>query len=136
MQYAKFYAVRFCFSIYSYCNDPRIPKGIRGFVVPTIHTCNFMKKGVDEMEKRIGFIGIIVEDKNQVKTLNELLSQYGHLILGRMGIPHHGAVNVIVVIIEGNNDEIGALTGKLGSIKGILVRSALSSYAIPSDETV
>ncbi len=86
------------------------------------------------MEKRIGFIGIIVEDKNQVKALNELLSQYGHLIMGRMGIPHHGAVNVIVVIIEGSNDEIGALTGKLGSIKGIMVRSALSNYAVPEND--
>lgn len=86
------------------------------------------------MEKRIGFIGIIVEDKSQVAALNELLSQYGHLIMGRMGIPHHGSVNVIVVIIEGNNDEIGALTGKLGSIKGILVRSALSSYTVPADD--
>jgi len=86
------------------------------------------------MEKRIGFIGIIVENKNQVAALNELLSQYGHLIVGRMGIPHHGSVNVIVVIIEGSNDEIGALTGKLGSIKGLLVRSALSSYAISGND--
>lgn len=88
------------------------------------------------MEKRIGFVGIIVEDKNQVKALNELLSQYGHLIMGRMGIPHQGSVNVIVIIIEGSNDEIGALTGKLGSIKGLLVRSALSSYTVPSNAEV
>lgn len=82
------------------------------------------------MEKRIGLIGVIVEEKGHIKELNDLLSQYGHLIVGRMGIPHHGAVNVIVVIIEGNNDEIGALTGKLGSIKGVMVRSALSNYTI------
>lgn len=82
------------------------------------------------MNKRIGFIGIIVEDKCCVRDLNELLSQYGHLIVGRMGIPHHRSVNVIVVIIEGNNDEIGAFTGKLGSVKGLIVRSALSSYTI------
>lgn len=82
------------------------------------------------MEKRIGFIGIIVEGKSHVKELNDLLSQYGHLIVGRMGIPHHGSVNVIVLIIEGNNDEIGALTGKLGSIKDIMVRSALSNYTV------
>lgn len=85
------------------------------------------------MEKRIGFIGIIVEDNSRAKELNDLLSQYGHLIVGRMGIPHHGAVNVIVVIIEGNNDEIGALTGKLGSVKGVRVRSALSAYTIPEE---
>ena len=80
------------------------------------------------MEKRIGFIGIIVEDTTSVKSMNELLSQYCHLIVGRMGIPHHGEVNVIVIIIEGNNDEIGALTGKLGGLKGLVVRSALSNY--------
>ena len=85
------------------------------------------------MEKRIGFIGVIVNEKSHVKELNELLSQYGHLIVGRMGIPRHGAINVIALIIEGNNDEIGALTGKLGSIKGIMVRSALSNYTITDE---
>ena len=83
------------------------------------------------MGKRIGFIGIIVEDTNAVRNMNDLLSQYSHLLVGRMGIPRHGAVNVIVVIIEGDNDEIGALTGKLGSLKGLTVRSALSNYVIP-----
>ena len=85
------------------------------------------------MEKRIGFIDIIVNEKSHVKELNDLLSQYGHLIVGRMGIPRHGAINVIALIIEGNNDEIGALTGKLGSIKGIMVRSALSNYTITDE---
>ena len=80
------------------------------------------------MDPRIGIIGIIVEDTTSVKSMNELLSQYSHLIVGRMGIPHHGEVNVIVIIIEGNNDEIGALTGKLGGLKGLVVRSALSNY--------
>ena len=83
------------------------------------------------MGKRIGFIGIIVEDTNAVRNMNDLLSQYSHLLVGRMGIPRHGAVNVIVVIIEGDNDEIGALTGKLGGLKGLTVRSALSNYVIP-----
>lgn len=85
------------------------------------------------MEKRIGFIGVIVNEKSHVKELNELLSQYGHLIVGRMGVPRHGAINVIALIIEGSNDEIGALTGKLGSIKGIMVRSALSNYTITDE---
>ncbi len=83
------------------------------------------------MGKRIGFIGIIVEDTEAVRNMNDLLSQYSHLLVGRMGIPRHGAVNVIVVIIEGDNDEIGALTGKLGSLKGLTVRSAMSNYVIP-----
>ncbi len=83
------------------------------------------------MEKRIGFIGIIVEDTTNVPKMNELLGQYSHLVVGRMGIPRHRDVNVIVVIIEGNNDEIGALTGRLGGLEGLTVRSALSSYKLP-----
>ena len=79
------------------------------------------------MEKRIGFIGIIVEDVLVVPQMNQLLSQYSYLIVGRMGVPHHGAVNVVVVIIEGNNDEIGALTGKLGNLPGVQVKSALTA---------
>lgn len=82
------------------------------------------------MEKRIGFIGIIVEDTLAVQDMNFLLSQYSHLIVGRMGVPRHGAVNVVVVVIEGTNDEIGALTGKLGGVHGLIVRSALSSYKV------
>ena len=87
------------------------------------------------MEKRIGFIGIIVEDKAHAKEMNDLLSQYSHLLVGRMGIPRHGAINVITVVVEGSNDEIGALTGRLGAIPGIMVRSALSNYRI-SDESL
>ena len=82
------------------------------------------------MEKRIGVIGIIVEEKEQVQKLNDILSLHGNLIIGRMGIPHHGSVNVISLIVEGNNDEIGAFTGKLGNLKGIMVRSALTNYKV------
>lgn len=85
------------------------------------------------MEKRIGVVGIIVEQKDSVAALNDLLSQHGHLIIGRMGIPHHGAVNIISLIIEGSNDEIGAFTGKLGAISGVLVRSTLTSYIVEGD---
>lgn len=82
------------------------------------------------MEKRIGVIGIIVEEKESVQKLNEILSTHGDLIIGRMGIPHHGSVNVISLIVEGSNDDIGALTGKLGNLKGIMVRSALTNYTV------
>lgn len=85
------------------------------------------------MEKRIGVVGIIVEQKSSVTLLNDLLSQHGHLIIGRMGIPHHGAVNIISLIIEGSNDEIGAFTGKIGALPGVLVRSTLTSYIVEGE---
>lgn len=79
------------------------------------------------MDKRIGVIGIIIEDLTQVSDVNELLHQYGTIIIGRMGVPYKERnVNVISLIVDGTTDEIGALTGKLGKLKGLSVKSALS----------
>lgn len=85
------------------------------------------------MEKRIGVVAIIVQEKSSIAPLNHLLSQHGHLIIGRMGIPHHGAVNVISLMVEGYNDDIGALTGKIGSLPDVIVRSTLTNYIVKGD---
>lgn len=79
------------------------------------------------MEKRIGVVGIIIEDLSQVARINDILHQYGHIIIGRMGIPYKEKnVNIISLAVNGTTDEIGALSGKLGKIQGLSVKSALS----------
>ena len=40
------------------------------------------------METRIAVIGIIVENKDSVESVNELLHQYSQYIIGRMGLPY------------------------------------------------
>ncbi len=79
------------------------------------------------MEKRIGVIGIVIEDLTHITEVNEILHQYANVIVGRMGVPYRErGVNVISLIVDGTTDEIGALTGKLGKMKGLSVKSALS----------
>lgn len=79
------------------------------------------------MNKRIGVIAIIVEDRESVEMVNKLLSGYGEIIVGRMGIPYKEKhVSVISIIVDGTTDEIGALTGKLGKLEGVTVKSALT----------
>ena len=79
------------------------------------------------MDKRIGVIGIVVEDMSQAAEVNNILHEYSHIIIGRMGIPYRErGLNVISLIVDGTNDDIGALSGKLGKIKGLSVKSALS----------
>lgn len=79
------------------------------------------------MDKRIGVIGIVIEDLTNITEVNEILHQYGNTIVGRMGVPYkERGVNVISIIVDGTTDEIGALTGKLGKLKGLSVKSALS----------
>ncbi|HHX50126.1 MAG TPA: CopG family transcriptional regulator [Clostridia bacterium] len=80
------------------------------------------------MNSRIGVIGIVVSDREQVAPkVNSLLSEYGEVIIGRMGIPYRDrGVAVIALIVDGSTDSIGALTGKLGRLPGVQVKSALT----------
>ncbi|QJT10858.1 TM1266 family iron-only hydrogenase system putative regulator [Oceanidesulfovibrio marinus] len=77
------------------------------------------------MEKRIGIIGIIIKERQKTAhRVNELLSEHGDLIVGRMGLPFRDkGINVINLIIEASTDEVGALTGKLGMLEGVRVKS-------------
>ena len=77
--------------------------------------------------KRLGVVGIVLEDGARVKEVNELLHQYSHIISGRMGLPYKERnVSVISLIVDGTTDEIGALTGSLGKLYGVSVKSALT----------
>lgn len=79
------------------------------------------------MDTGVGVLGIVIEDRQKVAArVNDLLSQYGHLIVGRMGIPYRDqGISVMALIIDGTTDDIGALSGKLGSLEGVKVKSAL-----------
>lgn len=80
------------------------------------------------MDKRIGVVGIVIEDReNAVGRVNGILSEYGEVIVGRMGIPYRERkLAVISIIVDGTTDQIGAMTGKLGAIAGVSVKSALT----------
>ncbi|MEW6621792.1 MAG: TM1266 family iron-only hydrogenase system putative regulator [Bacillota bacterium] len=79
-------------------------------------------------ETRIAVVGIVVSNREEnARRVNEILTGYGHLIVGRMGIPYRDrGVSVISLIVDGTNDDIGALTGKLGNIKGVKVKSVVA----------
>ncbi|MDX9789644.1 MAG: TM1266 family iron-only hydrogenase system putative regulator [Candidatus Kapaibacterium sp.] len=78
------------------------------------------------MEKRIGTALILIENKAEVELLNKILSKHSDIILGRHGMPlKDRQANVISLIFEGTTDEIGSLTGKLGKLYGIRVKSIL-----------
>lgn len=79
------------------------------------------------MDTRIALIGIIVEDNESTEKLNSILHEYREYIVGRMGIPYKEKnIGVISVVIDANNDIISSLSGKLGMIKGINVKTLYS----------
>lgn len=80
-----------------------------------------------ESNSRVAVIGIVVSKRDEAAgKVNAILSDYAHIIVGRMGIPYEGrGVSVISIIVDGTNDEIGALSGKLGNIKGVKAKVAV-----------
>ncbi|AJA47292.1 putative iron-only hydrogenase system regulator [Clostridium pasteurianum DSM 525 = ATCC 6013] len=79
------------------------------------------------MDKRLGVIGIIVENIENAHIVNEILHNFSDVIVGRMGIPYkEKRVSVISIIVDGSMDSISAMTGKLGNINGVSVKSAIS----------
>ncbi|MCX5855159.1 MAG: iron-only hydrogenase system regulator [Deltaproteobacteria bacterium] len=79
-------------------------------------------------EKRIGVVSIIITSReSQAPRVNDIISEYGDMIIGRMGLPYAPKnIHIISLIIHGSTDEIGAMTGKLGLLSGVQVKSALT----------
>ena len=77
--------------------------------------------------RRLGVVGIVVEDLSAAESVNAVLHEFAPLVIGRMGIPHRErGVSVISLLVDGETDEISALTGRLGRIRHISVKSALT----------
>lgn len=80
------------------------------------------------MEKRIALIGIIVEKETSVEALNHLLHEYRECVVGRMGIPYRDrGVSIISVAVDAPQDEINALSGKIGRLDGISAKTVYSN---------
>lgn len=80
------------------------------------------------MESRIAIVGVVVSNRKQsADQVNTILSDYGDIIVGRMGIPYKDrGISVISIIVDGTSDDIGALTGKLGNVEGVKVKSVFT----------
>ena len=80
------------------------------------------------MDKRLGFVGIIIEDRKQSAPLvNDVLTAFGESIVARTGIPYESKhCCVITLIVDATTDQVGEMTGRLGRLPGVSVKSALS----------
>ena len=80
------------------------------------------------METRVAEMGIIVENSGSVPTLNELLHEYADYIIGRMGLPYKKrGVSIVSIAIDAPQNVISALTGKIGRLEGVSVKTAYSN---------
>ncbi len=80
------------------------------------------------METRIAVMGIIVENTDSVEQLNHLLHQNGQYIIGRMGLPYRDKkVHIVSIAVDAPQDVISALSGKIGKLDGVSVKTAYSN---------
>ena len=86
------------------------------------------------MQTRIALIAIIVENSDSVAELNALLHQYGEYIIGRMGPPYRTCnVSILSVAVDAPQDVISTLSGKIGKLDGVSVKTAYSNV-VSGDE--
>ncbi|MBQ2545683.1 MAG: iron-only hydrogenase system regulator [Clostridia bacterium] len=80
------------------------------------------------METRVAVMSIIVEDKEAAERINTLLHEAGDVIIGRMGIPYRKrGISIISIALDAPQDQIAALSGKIGRLPGVSVKTAYSA---------
>ena len=78
-------------------------------------------------EKKIAVTAIVVDDLSAVEEVNCVLNQYSDIIIGRLGIHYRErGVSVISVALDAVPDRIRSMTGRLGQIKCVSAKSAIS----------
>lgn len=78
--------------------------------------------------QRLGFVGIVIDDRSSVKAVNEILSDFAPMIRGRIGVPDADSGEAVIgLIVRGDNDRLGEMTGRLGNLPGVQVKSALTA---------
>lgn len=81
-----------------------------------------------KMETRIAVISIIAENTRSASLINDILHEYGDYIIGRMGLPYRQRnVNIISVALDAPQSIISAVSGKIGNLPGVEVKTAYSN---------
>ncbi len=80
------------------------------------------------MDTRVALLSIIVEPGGEIEKMNDLLHEAAPFIIGRMGIPYRKCnINIISIAIDASQDIIAALSGKLGRLTGVTIKTMYSN---------
>ena len=80
------------------------------------------------MDSRVAVMSIIIENLNAVEQVNAVLHEYGEYIIGRMGIPYRARqISIISIALDAPQDTISALSGRIGKMAGVSVKTSFSS---------
>jgi len=82
--------------------------------------------------KKVAVISAILENPTTTQhEFNDIVVSYRHLIRGRMGLPLiEEDITIVTLTVVGNLDDINSLTGKLGRLEQVQVKTAISKKDI------
>lgn len=82
--------------------------------------------------KKIAVISAILEEPIVFQNeFNEVVASFQNIIKGRMGLPFkEEKISVVSLTVIGDLNEINSLTGKLGNIPHVTVKTAISKKEI------
>lgn len=88
-------------------------------------------------EKRIALLGIIVENKSATAEINQLLHECGEYIIGRLGLPYRERnISIISVVLDAPQDAVSTLSGKLGMLPGVSVKTIFSKQSFTTGNNI
>ena len=80
------------------------------------------------MDSRVAVMSIIIDNLDAVEQVNAVLHEYGEYIIGRMGIPYRQRkISIISIALDAPQDTISALSGRIGKMEGVSVKTSFSS---------
>ena len=80
------------------------------------------------METRVACITIIIENAEYVEKMNALLHDAAQYIIGRMGIPYREkGISIISIAIDAPQDLTSELSGKIGRLDGVTVKTTYAN---------
>lgn len=91
-------------------------------------------KGADFLDSRVAIIAILVREPDSVEALNALLHEFGQYVVGRMGVPYSKrGVNIMSVAVDAPQAAVSALSGKIGRLKGVTVKTVYAPAEEPEN---
>lgn len=76
-------------------------------------------------DSRIAVLAIAVKDRERAMQVNEILHTYGEHIISRNGIPYQEkGISIITVIMDAPQDEVNTLSGKIGKLQEVEVKTS------------
>lgn len=81
------------------------------------------------MDTRVAVISIIAEASADIGKLNNIFHEYREYIIGRMGLPYREkGIYIISVALDAPQNIINALSGKIGKVSGISIKTVFSNH--------